>query len=60
MFWVKASFRADLIRDGLYRVERIWRRLSKPVFDFLIDQRSTTCAAPVRNTAQSGAAIDGM
>jgi hypothetical protein len=33
MFCAKDTSRADLIRDSLHRLERIWRRLLKPVFD---------------------------
>jgi hypothetical protein len=33
MSCVKTTSPADLIRDGLHRLERILRRLPKPVFD---------------------------
>jgi hypothetical protein len=33
MFYAKDTSRADLVRDCLHRLENIWRRLSKPVFD---------------------------
>jgi hypothetical protein len=58
MYCVKTTSPADLIRDSLHCLERIWRRLPKPC-SILIDRRSTTCAALVRNTVQNGAALAG-
>ena len=33
MPYAKTTSRADLIRDSLHCLERLWRRLAKPVFD---------------------------
>jgi hypothetical protein len=33
MLYAKTTSRADLIHDSLHCLERLWRRLAKPVFD---------------------------
>jgi hypothetical protein len=59
MFWVKAAWRADLIRDGLYRLERIWHRLSEPVFTSYRPEKHYMRGPGPKHRAKWGE-IDGM
>jgi hypothetical protein len=59
MAWVKAASRADLIRDSLCRLERVWRRLSKPVFDSYRPEKHYMRGPGPKHRAKWGA-IDGM
>jgi hypothetical protein len=55
MFCAKNTSRADSICNVLHRLERIWRRLPKPVFDSYRPESHYMRADTVRNIVRNGA-----